>query len=287
MKKDHRGFTLIEMIMVTAVIAALLAIAAPMIAAYLERARAKTCLSLRYQTEKAETTYMLEKNAPSAGFANLTGAGLLSQQPVCPSNGVYAWLQRTPLPILGCSRHYDAIPAGREANLLLASSFDNMNNMTRLRGTWRLTNGSLANTPGAESRIAFGDNAWTDYEIKVSASLMQGNGYGVYYRANGNPNISGYCFQYDPGLGNKLVVRKVYNGGEQPPFQSVSLPAGFPIYKTAHNISISVVGNHHVIKVDDQIVMDFRDDSFAAGSGGFRTWGQTAAYFDNLTVMRQ
>jgi hypothetical protein len=26
------------------------------------------------------------------------------------------------------------------------------------------------------------------------------------------PDICGYCFQFDPGLGNKFVVRKVVNG---------------------------------------------------------------------------
>ncbi|MEW6333071.1 MAG: prepilin-type N-terminal cleavage/methylation domain-containing protein [Thermodesulfobacteriota bacterium] len=286
-KPDHPAFTLIEIIIVVAVMSALLAIAAPMIAVYIQQTRAKTCLSLRYQIEKAETVYVQEKNAPSEGFAELVGNGLLSQLPVCPSKGVYGWLQRTPQPILGCSHHYTTVPEGGGGHVLLTSSFDNMNNLTSLKGTWRINNGSLANNPGVESRIAFGDSTWANYEIKVSATLLQGNGYGVYYRASGKPNITGYVFQYDPGLGNKFVIRKVYNGSEQAPFQSVSMPAGFPIYNTNHDISITVAGNHHAIKVDNQVVITFQDDSFAAGSGGFRTWGQSAATFDHLTVVRQ
>ncbi|MCG6535999.1 MAG: DUF1080 domain-containing protein, partial [Syntrophales bacterium LBB04] len=141
--------------------------------------------------------------------------------------------------------------------------------------------------PGQENRIAFGDPAWTNYEIKVSAVLTQGTGYGVYYRADGNPNITGYVFQYDPGLGNKFLVRKVYGGVEQSPFQSVSMPAGFPIYNQSHDVSIAVVGDRTVIKVDNQTILDFQDSSFASGSGGFRTWGQTAANFDNLSVVQQ
>jgi len=133
--------------------------------------------------------------------------------------------------------------------------------------------------------LAFGDNSWTDYEIKVSADLSKGNGYGIYYRADGNPNITGYVFQYDPGLGNKFLVRKVINGQEQSPFQSVSMPAGFPVYNQAHDISIAVVGDRQIIKVDNQPIMDFTDSRFASGSGGFRTWGGTAN-FDNLTVVK-
>jgi len=287
MKRDNRGFTLIEMIVVIGVIIVLLAISAPLMSAYLERGRTTTCLSMRYNTEKAEHVYIMEKNAPSASFADLVNAGLLTREPTCPSGGNYVWLQRTPQPILGCSIHYATIPAGETANVLFASSFDNQSGLKKLMGNWNTANGTLNNKPDQENRIAFGDTAWTDYEIKTSAVLTEGNGYGIYYRADGNPNITGYVFQYDPGLGNMFVVRKVVGGVEQSPFQTVSMPASLPIYNQSHDISITVVGDHTVIKVDNQPIMDFRDSSFASGSGGFRTWGSTAATFDNLSVVQK
>jgi fructan beta-fructosidase len=284
---DKRGFTIIEVIVVIGVIMVLSAIAVPQMSAYLERGRATNCLSTRYQTEKAESTYLIEKNTPSASFADLVGDGLLSRQPDCPSSGTYVWLQRTPYPILGCSIHYAALPAEETANLLYSSSFNGQSGLNKLLGNWNVAKGTLNNKPGQENRIGFGDASWKDYEINVSAVLSKGNGYGIYYRADGNPNITGYVFQYDPGLGNKFVVRKVVGGQEQSPFQSVSMPDGFPIYNQSHDISIAVVGDRTVIKMDNQTIMDFKDSSFASGSGGFRTWGATEANFDNLSVAQK
>lgn len=287
MKRDSRGFTLIEVIVVIGVVMVLLAVAAPQMNAYLERGRGTTCLSMRYNTEKAEHAYIMEKNTPSPSFADLVNDGLLSRQPACPSGGTYVWLQRTPQPILGCSIHYATLPAGDTANFLYASSFDGQSGLNKLMGNWNVANGTLNNKPGQENRIGFGDTTWKDYELKVSAVLTAGNGYGIYYRADGNPNITGYVFQYDPGLGNKFVVRKVINGQEQAPFQTASMPAGFPIYNQSHDISIAVVGDRTVIKMDNQTIMDFRDSSFASGSGGVRTWGATEANFDNLSVAQK
>ncbi len=284
---DRRGFTLVEMVVVIALILVLLAIATPLMSAYLERSRATKCLSLRYVTEKSEMTYMIEKGRSSDSFSDLINAGFLTGEPRCPSGGTYVWLQRTPEPILGCSVHYGTVPAGEGAQVLFASGFDDQSGLTRLMGQWNTGHGTLNNRPGQESRIAFGDTAWKDYEIQVSATLTQGNGYGVYYRADGNPNITGYVFQFDPGLGNKFVVRKVVGGREQSPFQSVSMPAGFPIYNQSHDISISVTGDRHIIKVDGQPVLEFRDSTFASGAGGFRTWGNTQANFDNLSVVQK
>ena len=286
MKRDNKGFTLVELMVVIGVVMAMLSIATPVMLLYLDRARATACLSMRYNTDHAESTYMMDKNGPSLSFNALVGSGLLSHEPTCPSSGNYVWLQRTPTPILGCSLHYATIPVGETANVIFSSNFDNMNNLNPLMGNWSINNGSLRSISSGESRLAFGDNSWTDYEIKVGAVLTKGNGYGIYYRADGNPNITGYVFQYDPGMGNQFLVRKVINGNEQAPFQSVSMPAGFTILNQAHDISIAVVGDRTVIKVDNQPIMDFKDSKFASGSGGFRTWSGTTASFDNLTVIK-
>jgi len=283
----ERGFTLIEILLVIVLISVLLAIATPMMMAYLERGRAASCLSSRYHTEKAELAYMLEKHASSDGFAALVDSGLIHREPVCPSGGVYVWIQRTPTPILGCSLHYGALSVEDNATVLFTSLFDDQSGLKKLMGNWNTSNGTLSNKPGQENRIAFGDPAWKDYEIRVSAELTQGAGYGIYFRADANPNITGYVFQYDPGLGNKFVVRKVVNGVEQSPFQSVSMPAGFNIFNASHDIGVSVVGNRTTIKVDNNTVLDFTDDTFTSGSGGFRTWGQSLANFDNLSVIQK
>ena len=156
-----------------------------------------------------------------------------------------------------------------------------------LKGKWEISDGKLTPTGRGENRISFGDNELTDYELRSTTTLQQGKGYGIYYRADGKKNISGYCFQYDPGLGNKFVVRKVINGKETRPIQSERMPAGFPVTGQPHNISIAIEGDHHVIKVDNETVMNFKDDSFKSGSAGFRSWSKSKVEFDNVDIVQK
>jgi hypothetical protein len=64
-----------------------------------------------------------------------------------------------------------------------------------------------------------------------------------------------------------------------------SLPTGFLFCNQSLAISISAAENRQVIKVDNQVIMNFTDSNFACGSGGLRTWGVTGANFDNLIVV--
>lgn len=165
--------------------------------------------------------------------------------------------------------------------------------INRLLGNW--TNDSSGNyfADGGqqEYRAVFGSNTWQDYRLEVDATLHQGRGYGLYYRSDGQANITGYCFQYDPGLSSggrvAFVVRKVYNGGEQAPFQRVDMSlADFPdVYNASHHTSITVTGDRHIIKVDGNVVFDFTDTSFMTGQPGLRSWdGQHYTSFHHLLV---
>ena len=109
-------------------------------------------------------------------------------------------------------------------------------------------------------------------QLDVSATLNSGRGFGVYYRSDGKSAISGYCFQYDPGLGNKFVVRKVTHGTESAPIASFNMPAGFGIYGAAHDIAIKVIGDKHVVTVDGKEVLSFKDSTFKSGGAGLRSW---------------
>ena len=145
-------------------------------------------------------------------------------------------------------------------------------------GRLEVVDGTLV-PPMSGGRLAFGSTAWTDVQIDVSATLNSGPGYGVYFRSDGKASISGYCFQYDPGLGNKFVVRKVVNGAGTAPIASAKMPAGYPIYGTPHDVSVSAVGDHIVCKVDGEVVLDFHDSTFASGSAGLRGWYGTDVGF--------
>jgi len=113
------------------------------------------------------------------------------------------------------------------------------------------------------------------------------SGYGIYYRATDSAAISGYCFQYDPGAGNRFVVKKVTNGTESSSFQTVSMSkvmgSRFDI-AASHNIEISVAGDNHIITVDGIKVMDFNGSTFISGSVGVRSWNDSKVQISNINV---
>lgn len=276
-----KGFTLLELLVVITIIGALTSIAIPNYLPYLEKARAAGCHSNRYHIEMEERTYFFDH-----GEANL----IIDKRWSCPSGGVYAWLISDPndvrYPKIGCSTHYASLLSSPE-EALFSSDFDDMESLTPLIGTWEIQNGALAPTGRGERRLAFGDNSWEDYELSVNTDISSGKGYGIYYRADGEKKISGYCFQYDPGYGKgAFLVRKVVNGKEQRPFQRVRIPDGFPVFNQSHETTITVEGDHHVIKIDGEEIFNFSDDTFASGSAGLMSWGKSEVSFQDATVSK-
>jgi len=96
-----RGFMLVEMLIVIAVLAALISIAVPRFVAYTERAKAVACLSNRYNIEQDKRVSYMNNEAQSL---------VIDNRYKCPSGGVYAWLISDPTdssyPRVGCSLHY-------------------------------------------------------------------------------------------------------------------------------------------------------------------------------------
>jgi prepilin-type N-terminal cleavage/methylation domain-containing protein len=100
-KNQMRGFTLVELMFVLIVIVALLSIAVPQFAIYLEQGRKAKCLSNRYHIDQDERAYNLSNNRPSLA---------IDSRYLCASGGTYAWLITDPAvpeyPRIGCSLHY-------------------------------------------------------------------------------------------------------------------------------------------------------------------------------------
>jgi competence protein ComGC len=96
-----KGITLMELMVVIAVITALLSITAPQFGAYLEQGKSTNCLSNRKNIEQDERAYNLNTNNPSL---------VMDRRYQCPSGGVYAWMIRDPndpnYPRIGCSLHH-------------------------------------------------------------------------------------------------------------------------------------------------------------------------------------
>jgi type II secretory pathway pseudopilin PulG len=105
-KKWIRGFMLVEMLIVIAVLAALISIAVPNYVAYTELARTAACLSNRYNIEQDKRSSYMNNEAQSL---------VIDNRYKCPSSGVYAWLISNPTdpnyPRVGCSIHYGQTPA--------------------------------------------------------------------------------------------------------------------------------------------------------------------------------
>jgi hypothetical protein len=157
---------------------------------------------------------------------------------------------------------------------LFSSDLNNFGGFTTLTGDWEVGGGVLSSARSQSSLVVTGVS-WEDFIFQTTAALVSGNGYGIYYRCDSNPNITGYSFQFDAGPGKKFAVSKVVAGNESIPFQAVNMPAGFQV-NGQHNLSVSVQGGHHIIKVDGGTVMDFHDSQFSSGTVGLRSWGNNS-----------
>ena len=260
-----QGFTLIELLIVIIVIGVLAAIAIPAYAAQRDKAKEAAVKEGSHLIQNAVMTYAADHGGayPTTDYVTYTpndptadnlGNKYLDTWPRNPWTG-------QPMKNTG-------------SNVLFNTDFSSMAGLNPVQGAWKIVNGQLVPTTGGENRLAFGDTGWSDVQLDVNATLNSGRGYGVYFRSDGKANISGYCFQLDPGYSPaSFIVRKVVNGSESStPIAATRLPAGFATYGTAHTTTISAVGDHMVIKVDGVTVLDFNDSTFKTGSAGVRSW---------------
>lgn len=279
------AFTLMELMVSVAIAGVLASVLTPKVVLAVRKSKAVQCAGNRAVVEGAETRYRLEHDKqPSPSVTALKAGGYLDREPYCTAGGVYVWVS-TSAAVVGCSVHYWPFEAPSSPGPLFYSGFNSMSMLKVLSGKWVIANDVLKNITSGEARLAFGDNSWKDYNLTLNATLNKGSGYGVYYRADGVVNISGYVFQYDPGWGKgAFLVRKVTAGVESGPLAVAAIPSGFPVYDVQHQIQIQVVGNAQNIYVDGNKVLTISDSTFLAGSAGLRAWDSTKAEFDSVTV---
>ena len=105
LKNNAKGFTLLEILLVIAIIGALTSIAIPDYLRYIDEAKIAACKENRRNIEMEERMYYSEHDK----------AGLkVDSKYSCPSGGVYVWLVSDPndpeYPKVGCSIHNAGTP---------------------------------------------------------------------------------------------------------------------------------------------------------------------------------
>ena len=90
MNKVMKGFTLVEIMIVVAIIAILAAVAIPNFVKYRQSSQATACVANLKQIQAAKENYMMNNTSAPADLAALvTGAKLIKVEPKCPAGGTY------------------------------------------------------------------------------------------------------------------------------------------------------------------------------------------------------
>lgn len=99
MKRTAKGFTLVEIMIVVAIIGILIAIAVPGFIKARETSRNRACQENQTKIDGAIQQYILENNEKDLDTSALQAGGLplligadnfLKSEPKCPSDGIYA-----------------------------------------------------------------------------------------------------------------------------------------------------------------------------------------------------
>jgi len=86
MKRNRKGFTLVEIMIVVAIIAILAAIAIPNFMKSRKESQKNACIANMKQVEGAAEQYMLAEKKTTCTMANLTGnTSYLKVEPKCPT----------------------------------------------------------------------------------------------------------------------------------------------------------------------------------------------------------
>lgn len=291
---NKKAFTVIE-IMIGVVIIALLA--AGMMTVNVLRARqnaeSSLCMRNRILIEQAEVRYFTDRGAHSENMQNLVDEGYFVEVPECPAKGIYAWVPESEGSAsyqaqIGCSIHGATVSL--EDGVVYDFNEGDADGWDEVRGRyWEVKDGKYyAGREGkgsGEHRSFFGDESWTDYAVSVDAELFQGQGYGVYFRAQDFISLDSYIFQYDPGYGSgEFIFRTVVNGREKSPFARAKPPEGFQWTGVEREITVEAVGSSLKAYVDGVLVLEANDSTYSQGAIGLRTWGKSYASFDNVEV---
>lgn len=152
-------------------------------------------------------------------------------------------------------------------------------------GKWESTDGVLY---GENESSVFAKNFnGENYTIAITnANLSKGDGFGIWFRVKNYIRPEGYIFQFDPGYGSgAFLFRKWVNGQELSTPIAISYASGYDWYGEDHQIQISVIGDTFIAYVDGKEVVSVSDSTYIEGTIGFRTWDNSRATFDDISIL--
>lgn len=285
---NDRGFTLIELLVVISIISILATIGLLSYKNSNDQARLGVCNYNRAIIERAYSAYntLGGANVPASGSTSVTflvTAGYLASDLTSPGY-TYIWTQDAAgYPHLSCS-----LTGAVASSTLFNSTFADATGINWIMGGGTVQGGALVPNTTGQNRTVLSGTYGTDYEINANVEYISGQGYGIYYRltapegstalpTSSNFNISGYVFQFDEGIGNRFIIRKLTNGSESSPVANVAMTTAIPGFNLTapHQITITVQGSNHIVKVDGTTVLTYADTSasaYTAGYVGTRTW---------------
>ena len=165
-----------------------------------------------------------------------------------------------------------------------SDDFNDLDQWQVIRGNWSIEDGNLCIKRGG--RIFADIPQSGDYQVVLSgAEMTRGNGFGIMFRASNYSRDNSYIFQYDPGYARgSMIFRERANGREYRPSATNRLGRDYSWYNTPHDIRVVVSGDTFTAFVDDEQVLQTQDSTWTEGGIGLRSWDNTNACFDRITV---
>lgn len=245
---QKHGFTLLEVLLVLAIIGALASIALPYYMASREKAKAVSCQSNRRHIEQAEEASYLANSTPS-----LT----IDEKWKCPSGGTYIWLVSDPddpdYPKVGCSIHFAGDQAAETrtyAISLEAAALDNTikeiyASFEDFVDAWMQEEGRLPRVSNANGSSSWNSPSYTGTD---PTNLFTSKFWNDYYQF---VNVDGFNAENNLISDFKVFFKRDSDGNITPEIAGVYLQVG-PERRITFSNGVTIAGQHYSRFVDNK-----------------------------------
>ncbi len=207
--RTKKGFTLMEMLIVVAIIAILIAIAIPVFSAQLEKSREATCLANRRSLQSVTLSTFMCGRADGSTYADagaafsdaFTNDAYAVKNYICPSGGTLSWVRVSDsVGYVQCSRHGGAISGSAAYDALALQIKDRNSAIAQYIKTKIRVNGSL-DYPVPQSSLLGGFSAQVVALAKEAGIDLEGGSWRLYQWSSGDISI----YYYDGDISAKAV----------------------------------------------------------------------------------